>query len=123
MKALVIALFSISAHAGSVPYTTVKCTVMEKTEFSGTKTTLSESTDYSAKELTDILLGKKQIEKAAMPYPSDKVVGPSATDFQTVPLKLTVSPFGFAKAYYFTLLSENFVEMHAFCIVSQEAGL
>lgn len=121
----VLALFLISGLSLSVyaqkteVFTTVTCTTVQG-KFSGAKGFQQESTDFSANELKDILLGTRQAESAPTPYPSNIVVAPQVEDLQHVSIAFTSQrPFGFVKAIYFTLNSNNFMPLQVFCTISQ----
>lgn len=106
---------------GADVITTVDCATTNG-KFTGSKTLNIKTTDFTADQFKDILLGQRQVEHANTPYPSDIVVAPSINDLQDVKVVAT-SPFMFVKAVYFTLQSKNFVDMFTFCTVSQERGL
>jgi len=115
-----ILLLSHFAFARDV-FTKIDC-VTSNGKFMGSHHYLENKSHFSSDELKDILLQSKQVETADTPYPDDIVVGPRIENLQKLNIQISNSVYEFSYALFFSLLSRNFIDMHAFCTVSKSSG-
>ncbi|MGE0528345.1 MAG: hypothetical protein AB7G93_04920 [Bdellovibrionales bacterium] len=115
---LIAVLMAGTTASAATVHTTASC-ASTTGHFGGTQTRQSQSLEFTATELKDIVLGDRQVEDAPMPYPSDVVVAPKVQDLQEVPLTLQTTPHGYKKTIYFTLTSANTADQQVFCTVVQ----